>query len=86
MYLLAGWLVIINFIGFIVMGIDKRKARLRHYRIPESRIWTIALIGGALGAWAGMNVFRHKTKHIQFAFGPWRVSSVGSNSRLTLIR
>ncbi|MBU6080179.1 DUF1294 domain-containing protein [Allobacillus halotolerans] len=69
MYLLAGWLVIINFIGFIVMGIDKRKARLRHYRIPESRIWTIALIGGALGAWAGMNVFRHKTKHIQFAFG-----------------
>ena len=68
MYLLAGWLVIINFIGFIVMGIDKRKARLRHYRIPESRIWTIALIGGALGAWAGMNVFRHKTKHIQFAF------------------
>lgn len=57
MYLLAGWLVIINFIGFIVMGIDKRKARLRHYRIPESRIWTIALIGGALGAWAGMNVF-----------------------------
>ncbi|MBR7554241.1 DUF1294 domain-containing protein [Allobacillus sp. GCM10007491] len=69
MYLLTSWLVMINIIGFAVMGWDKRKARRQQYRIPESRIWAIALSGGALGAWAGMNVFRHKTKHIQFAFG-----------------
>ena len=63
------WLVIINSLGFFIMGLDKRRARRQKYRIPESRLWFIALIGGALGAWIGMNVFRHKTKHIQFAFG-----------------
>ncbi|MFC0015677.1 MULTISPECIES: DUF1294 domain-containing protein [Allobacillus] len=69
MYILTSWLVITNIVGFAIMGWDKRKARRQQYRIPESRIWTIALAGGALGAWAGMNFFRHKTKHIQFAFG-----------------
>ncbi len=63
------WLVIINSLGFFIMGLDKRRARRQKYRIPESRLWFIALIGGSLGAWIGMNVFRHKTKHIQFAFG-----------------
>ncbi|MFC4403710.1 DUF1294 domain-containing protein [Gracilibacillus xinjiangensis] len=60
------YLIIINLIGFIVMGVDKRRARKQKWRIPESRIWFIAIIGGAPGAMIAMNYFRHKTKHTSF--------------------
>ncbi|SES08082.1 Uncharacterized membrane protein YsdA, DUF1294 family [Gracilibacillus ureilyticus] len=66
MMLLTIYLIIINIIGFLLMGIDKRKARKQKWRIAESRIWLVAIIGGAFGATAGMNYFRHKTKHTSF--------------------
>ncbi|KGX89071.1 DUF1294 domain-containing protein [Pontibacillus litoralis] len=61
--------ITINLLGFIVMGIDKRRARLSKWRIAEKHLWTIALLGGAFGNWAGMYVFRHKTKHRIFIVG-----------------
>lgn len=63
------YLVIINFIGFLIMGIDKRKARKRAWRIPESTLFVIALIGGSLGSLIGMHLFRHKTRHWYFLYG-----------------
>ncbi|KAB8138173.1 DUF1294 domain-containing protein [Gracilibacillus oryzae] len=66
--LLIIYFIVINVIAFMVMGIDKRKARKHKWRIPESRIWLIAIIGGAIGATFGMNFFRHKTKHRSFRF------------------
>ncbi|TFE01158.1 DUF1294 domain-containing protein [Jeotgalibacillus salarius] len=51
------------------MKIDKKRARNDEYRISEKTLWVIALLGGALGSWAGMNVFRHKTKHLTFRVG-----------------
>ncbi|WP_404404232.1 DUF1294 domain-containing protein [Jeotgalibacillus malaysiensis] len=60
---------VLSLVGFISMKVDKKRARNNEYRISEKTLWTIALLGGALGSWAGMNVFRHKTKHLSFRVG-----------------
>lgn len=60
---------VLSVVGFISMKVDKKRARNDEYRISEKTLWTIALLGGALGSWAGMNVFRHKTKHMTFRVG-----------------
>jgi len=62
-------LIIVNIIGFAIMGIDKRKAVKRAFRIPEATLFIIALIGGSLGSVAGMYFFRHKTRHWYFVYG-----------------
>lgn len=63
------YFVIINIVGFAIMGIDKRKAIKRTFRIPEATLFIVALIGGSLGSILGMQVFRHKTRHWYFVFG-----------------
>ena len=50
-------------------GIDKSKARRGKWRIPEKTLLITAAIGGSVGAWIGMQVFRHKTQHAQFKYG-----------------
>ncbi|WP_058307144.1 DUF1294 domain-containing protein [Gracilibacillus massiliensis] len=60
------YLLIINSIAFLIMGIDKHKAKHNKWRIPEQRIWIVSIVGGALGAAIGMYTFRHKTKHKNF--------------------
>lgn len=67
-YILS-YLGAINFIGLIIMGIDKLKAKKRAWRVPESTLFVIALIGGSLGTTMGMFLFRHKTKHWYFRYG-----------------
>ena len=67
--LLVGYVIIVNLIGFLLMGIDKRKAVKRAFRIPESTLFIVALIGGSLGSLLGMYAFRHKTRHWYFVYG-----------------
>lgn len=67
-YILS-YLAVINFIGLTIMGIDKLNAKKRAWRIPESTLFVIALIGGSLGATLGMFLFRHKTRHWYFRYG-----------------
>lgn len=59
-------LLALNLITFIIYGIDKRKARKSCWRIPESTLILLALIGGSIGAWLGMKTWRHKTQHAKF--------------------
>ncbi len=66
---LVVYLGIINLIGFAIMGIDKLKARKRAWRIPESTLFVIAIIGGSLGTTIGMHLFHHKTRHWYFLYG-----------------
>lgn len=66
---LIAFFSIINIIGFLIMGIDKLKARKRGFRVPEATLFLIALIGGAAGSLLGMYVFRHKTLHRKFTIG-----------------
>ena len=67
--LLAAYLLAVNLAGFALMGIDKRRARRGRWRISEKALFLPALLGGSVGAIAGMRVFHHKTKHWYFRFG-----------------
>ena len=67
--LLFAWYVLMSAVLFFVMGRDKRLAKTGQYRVPEARLFLLALIGGALGGVLGMRAFRHKTKHLQFVLG-----------------
>ena len=66
---LLGWVVFCSILVFILYGLDKHKARRNQWRIPEKVLLGIAFVGGAFGALAGMRVFHHKTKHVQFVIG-----------------
>ena len=61
--------IIVNVAGFAAMGIDKGRARRKVWRIPESTLFLIALIGGSIGSLLGMYGFRHKTRHWYFVWG-----------------
>lgn len=63
------YLIIINIIGFFIMGVDKWKAKNNAWRIPENSLFTVAFIGGAIGIIAGMYTFRHKTQKSKFTIG-----------------
>lgn len=63
------YLLFVNVIGFMQMYRDKQKAKNSKYRTPEKRLWQVAVAGGAMGSWIGMNLFRHKTKHTNFKYG-----------------
>ena len=62
-YLFAAlWLLAVNLLAFAAFGWDKRLAQRGGRRIPEFRLLLLAALGGAVGAWAGMAHFHHKTR------------------------
>ncbi len=63
------YLIAINIVTFAVYGIDKYKARHDMWRIPESTLLLLAVIGGSIGAWCGMKAWHHKTLHKKFRYG-----------------
>ncbi|MDQ1909265.1 DUF1294 domain-containing protein [Paenibacillus sp. GD4] len=69
MKVIALYLLLINLFGLLIMGADKRKAKRKNRRVPEKRLFFIALAGGAAGVWIGMQLWRHKTKHESFTVG-----------------
>lgn len=68
-YYLLTYLILINAAAFLLMLADKQKARRGAWRIPEATLIGSALLGGSLGAIAGMRLFRHKTRHPKFSIG-----------------
>ena len=63
------YLVIINVVTFLACGLDKLKAKVDAWRIPEKTLLGLAVIGGSVGGILGMRTFRHKTRHKQFSVG-----------------
>ena len=63
------YLVIINLIAFLLMAMDKSRARKHQWRIPEKTLFLAAILGGSIGAIAGMYTFHHKTRHWYFVIG-----------------
>lgn len=63
------YMIVINIIGFVVMGRDKQLAKKKQWRISEASLWSVAFIGGSIGATIGMRYFRHKTRHTAFKMG-----------------
>ena len=62
-------LTVMSAVLFLMMGADKSRAKSHCRRIPEARLFLLAILGGAVGGTLGMWVFRHKTRHWYFAFG-----------------
>lgn len=63
------YLAIINALGFVLMRMDKQRARQNLWRIPEATLMAVAILGGSIGSLLGMYFFRHKTRHPKFAIG-----------------
>ncbi len=63
------YLIIINLVTFFVFGYDKRQAQKGAWRVSERILFLLAVIGGSIGAIAGMYYFHHKTKHTRFRLG-----------------
>ena len=63
------YLLAINAVAFIMYGIDKYKAKKAKWRISEATLLLLAVLGGSIGAWMGMKVWHHKTKHKKFKYG-----------------
>lgn len=63
------YLLIVNAVSFLLMLIDKQKAKKKKWRIPEATLMGFAAIGGSIGALMGMYTFRHKTLHKKFTLG-----------------
>ena len=63
------YLLLINAAAFLLMLVDKLKAKKNRWRIPERTLFGSALLGGSIGTILGMYTFRHKTKHLSFTLG-----------------
>lgn len=68
-WLAAGYLAVMNVLGFGIFGYDKRCALRHRWRVSERTLLWAALLGGSIGAYIGMYVFRHKTRHWKFRAG-----------------
>ncbi len=67
--ILSVYLLLMNAAGFLIMLIDKKKARRGAWRIPEAQLMLTAALGGSVGVWLAMYLFRHKTRHMKFVIG-----------------
>ena len=63
------YLLAVNLAAFVMMGLDKGRARRGRWRIPEKRLFLPVLLGGGLGGVLGMRLFHHKTRHWYFRYG-----------------
>ena len=63
------YLLVVNTLTFLLYGIDKYKAKKARWRISEATLLMMAVIGGGIGAWAGMRLWHHKTMHKKFKYG-----------------
>jgi uncharacterized membrane protein YsdA (DUF1294 family) len=72
-YFLAAWLLAINLTTFAYYGYDKARAGTRLSRVPEAVLHGLVLLGGTLGGWGGMVLFRHKTIKASFRLVFWLI-------------
>lgn len=63
------YLFLINAAAFLLMRIDKEKAKRNKWRISEATLFGSAVLGGSVGILLGMVLFHHKTKHKKFIWG-----------------
>ncbi len=63
------FILLMSISAFFLMGYDKAQAKKKGSRVSEKTLWTFAIFGGGIGAYLGMQLFRHKTKHTNFRVG-----------------
>lgn len=67
--LVLAWVLALSLLDFLLMGLDKRRAKRDAWRVRERTFFLVALLGGSPGAVLGMWCFRHKTRHWYFKYG-----------------
>lgn len=65
----AVFVLLMNILGFLLMGIDKASAKRKLSRISERTLMTVAALLGAAGVLLGMFVFHHKIRKPKFQWG-----------------
>ncbi len=68
-WILLAYIAVMSLTAFAFFGLDKFKAKTNRWRIRERTLFLLAILGGGVGAFLGMQVFRHKTQHRQFVIG-----------------
>ncbi len=84
-YLVSSYIVAINLAAFIAMGIDKKKAVKNRWRIKESTLFGLVLLGGGIGGMLGMSFFHHKTRHWYFRYGFTAITAIETVAALYLL-
>lgn len=79
---IVGYFAAVNVLAFCMYGVDKQKARRNRWRIPEATLLLMAVLGGAVGSYLGMQVFHHKTQKAKFYLG---VPAIGFAELLVLV-
>ena len=69
LHIILIYLAVINVVTFFMYGVDKWKAKKSKRRIRETALLGLAVLGGSIGAWLGMQVWHHKTLHKKFRYG-----------------
>lgn len=77
----ATFLALMSLAALIAYKVDKVKAKKKKWRIKEATLLGLGFFGGAVGALAAMELFRHKTKHWYF----WLINIVGLIWQLTVL-
>ena len=83
---LISWIMFISIWAFAAMGYDKRQAKRKGQRVPERNLWMLAVLGGGIGAYFGMQMFRHKTRKTAFRVGFFVLAIVYGIGILYLLR
>lgn len=63
------YIAFINIVAFVAYGVDKLLSKRDGWRIPESVLLLLAVVGGSIGAWFGVGCWNHKTLHKRFRYG-----------------
>lgn len=67
--IMGGSLIAVNVVTFALFAYDKYCAQHDKWRVRESTLLFWSTIGGAVGAYAAMLIFHHKTLHLKFKLG-----------------
>jgi uncharacterized membrane protein YsdA (DUF1294 family) len=74
--ILVPYLLAVNPMTFVFYGHDKLMAKHDGRRVPEAVLLGLAFLGGSIGAYAGMRLFRHKSLKGRFRLVFWCVVAV----------
>ena len=63
---IIGYYLLINLILYFAMVLDKKRALKDGWRIPEKKLYLLAVLGGGIGGLIAMVTKHHKNKHLDF--------------------
>lgn len=70
---LVGVPLALSLFSFLSYRSDKRRAEAGAWRIPESTLHLVALLGGWPGGFVAQRIFRHKISKASFQFVFWLI-------------